>query len=147
MCPLHRRAETRRPHWVDFGILFFPDGAGGLLAPFSSPGDGGAARVWAYHHACCLPPSRLALLGLARPATVCDAWYSCLSRGGGDTDRMSEPSRARRLAFRSKLCSLGLSFSSSTVGRGGGSLSSALCSSENNTILSGCFTRDEGVIR
>lgn len=52
---------------------------------------------------------------------------------------MSEGSGVRRLAFRSELCSLGLSFSSCIVGR-------ALCSSKNTTTLSGCFTREEGVI-
>lgn len=39
-----------------FSFLVVPGG----LAPFAFPGDGDAARVWAYPNVCCLPPPRLA---------------------------------------------------------------------------------------
>lgn len=38
-----------------------------LTVPFSSAGDGDAARFWAYPNARCLPPLCLALLGLVWP--------------------------------------------------------------------------------
>lgn len=97
--------------WAFFSFLMVLGGGVVVVAPFSSPGDGDAARGWAYHNACCLPPCCLALLGLARPVTVCGTPTSHLG------NRVSEPSRAGRLAFRSKLCSLGLGFSSCTMGR------------------------------
>lgn len=116
LCSLHMEAKTKSPHLVAFVslVLWCHNGAGGLGA-LQFPGRWGHSE--GPGHVITLLPSLLllALSGQTRHSQSV-IWLVLLPLIWGMSD--GKPSLAERTVFRGELCSLGLSFSTCTVGRG-----------------------------